>query len=307
VGVIYGGVRVNTRSPRLGRRRVSEPRSGAYEAIPIRINKDGRWVLPSAPPRLTSAAEVIAAGGAASADAPGKPPGTATRSCARPGSQGELVEGVGLDVVFPAIHGPYGEDGTVQGLLELANVPYVGCGVLASATGMDKAAMKLAFAARGLPICDYEVVLKHEWRKNEHRVLNTVGRLGFPLFVKPANLGSASASRRPSRRAARRDHARREFDRKIIVEAAVPNAREIEVRCSATTSRRHRAGRDRAVARVLHYEAKYRRRVGAAIPRRQRGADRRVRASPSRRSRPSTGLAWHASISSSPATAESST
>ena len=77
-----------------------------------------------------------------------------------------LVTGLGLDVIFPVLHGPYGEDGTVQGLLELANVPYVGCGVLASAVGMDKAMMKVVFAARGLPICDYAVVRKSDWLAN---------------------------------------------------------------------------------------------------------------------------------------------
>jgi len=231
VGVIYGG--------RSGEHEVSLASAAAvfqnldperYEAIPIRINKDGRWVLPSAPPRLTSAAEVIAAGGAASATLQEGAGDRDAQLVPRPGSQRELVAGVGLDVVFPAIHGPYGEDGTVQGLLELANVPYVGCGVLASATGMDKGAMKVAFGARGLPICDYEVVLKHEWRKNERHVLNTVGRLGFPLFVKPANLGSSvgisKARHAVELRAAITLAA--EFDRRIIVEAAVPNAREIE-------------------------------------------------------------------------------
>jgi D-alanine-D-alanine ligase len=230
VGVIYGG--------RSGEHEVSLASAAAvfqnldrerYEPIPIRINKDGRWVLPSAAPRLTSAAEVIAAGGAVSAPSDGAQDRDA-QLVPRPGNHGELVAGVGLDVVFPAIHGPYGEDGTLQGLLELANVPYVGCGVLASAMGMDKAAMKVAFAANGLPVCDYEVVLKHEWRKNERRVLNTVGRLGFPVFVKPANLGSSvgisKARHAVELRAAIALAA--EFDRKIIVEAAVPNAREIE-------------------------------------------------------------------------------
>jgi D-alanine-D-alanine ligase len=206
-----------------------------YEAIPIRINKDGRWVLPSAPPRLTSAAEVIAA--KTNAPALSVADEREAQLVPRPGERGdqqagagELVAGVGLDVVFPAIHGPYGEDGTVQGLLELANVPYVGCGVLASAMGMDKAAMKLAFAANGLPICDYEVVMKHEWRKNEHLVLHRVGHLGFPVFVKPANLGSSvgisKARHAVELRAAIALAA--EFDRKIIVEAAVPQAREVE-------------------------------------------------------------------------------
>jgi len=141
------------------------------------------------------------------------------------------VSGLGLDVVFPVLHGPYGEDGTVQGLLELANVPYVGAGVLASAVGMDKAAMKLVFAAKNLPICDYDVVFKRDWQRDEHAVLRTVTtKLGFPMFVKPANLGSSvgisKARHAAELRAAIQLAA--EFDRKIVVEAAVPNAREIE-------------------------------------------------------------------------------
>ena len=231
VGVIYGG--------RSGEHEVSLASAAAvfqnldperYEAIPIRINKDGRWVLPSAAPRLTSAAEVIGAktGGL---DGEGAKTSATPSSCRAARRKSELVTGVGLDVVFPVLHGPYGEDGTVQGLLELANVPYVGAGVLASAVGMDKAAMKLVFAAKGLPICDYEVVLKHEWRKNERSILHTVvNRLGFPVFVKPANLGS-SVGISKARHAAELRAAialAAEFDRKVIVEAAVPSAREIE-------------------------------------------------------------------------------
>jgi D-alanine-D-alanine ligase len=143
----------------------------------------------------------------------------------------EVVSGLALDVVFPVLHGPYGEDGTVQGLLELANVPYVGAGVLASAVGMDKATMKLVFAARGLPICDYEVVLKRDWRRDERGTMNAiVTRLGFPVFVKPANLGS-SVGISKARHAAQLRTAialAAEFDRKIVIEAAVRNAREIE-------------------------------------------------------------------------------
>jgi D-alanine-D-alanine ligase len=142
-----------------------------------------------------------------------------------------VVAGLALDVVFPVLHGPYGEDGTVQGLLELANVPYVGAGVLASAVGMDKAAMKMVFTAKGLPVCDHEVVLKRDWERDEHRILKAVvTRLGYPLFVKPANLGSSvgisKAKHSVQLRAAISLAA--EFDRKIVIEAAVPHAREIE-------------------------------------------------------------------------------
>src|SRR5687767_15647910 len=103
-----------------------------------------------------------------------------------------VVTGLNLDVIFPVLHGPYGEDGTIQGLLELADVPYVGAGVLASAVGMDKATMKAVFQAHGLPIVDYTVVLRHEWRDHPATVTRRIKEVtGFPCFVKPSNLGSS--------------------------------------------------------------------------------------------------------------------
>src|SRR2546428_7925687 len=166
VGIIYGG--------RSGEHEVSVASAAAvfqhldrdrYEPVAIRIEKDGRWALPGKPPTLMSAADVIAASKSPD-DAPGDQ--RETHLVAHPGGDTLLtndrrqhaVSGLALDVVFPMLHGPYGEDGTVQGLLELANVPYVGAGVLASAVGMGKATMKLVFAARGLPDVDFAVGLK---------------------------------------------------------------------------------------------------------------------------------------------------
>src|SRR5690606_36957823 len=98
------------------------------------------------------------------------------------------VTGLALDVMFPVLHGPYGEDGTIQGLLELANVPYVGCGVLASAAGMDKAVMKVLFRARGLRVPDWVVVNQRDWRRDAAGVVDRIEQaLAYPLFVKPAN------------------------------------------------------------------------------------------------------------------------
>jgi D-alanine-D-alanine ligase len=138
---------------------------------------------------------------------------------------------MGLDVMFPVMHGPYGEDGTVQGLLELANLPYIGCGVLASAVGMDKAMMKVVFVARGLPIVEYMVLRRRDWLADPEAVLRTLpGRLTFPLFVKPANLGSSvgiSKAKSMEELRAAIDLAA-EYDRKILVESGVPNPREIE-------------------------------------------------------------------------------
>jgi D-alanine-D-alanine ligase len=154
----------------------------------------------------------------------------------RPAAKGEhdveqaVVAGLGLDVVFPVLHGPYGEDGTVQGLLELANVPYVGAGVLASAVGMDKVAMKVMFTARGLPVCTWNSFTRGDWDSERTGVLTSLRRLGFPVFVKPANLGSSVGISKVKAEADLAPAIERalEFDRKVIVEAAVPEAREIE-------------------------------------------------------------------------------
>ena len=218
-----------------------------YEAIPIKIEKNGRWSLPDRPPEIDKAADVIHETHGARLEADDRRethlvarPGGDTLVTLDPSTRAEeparsgqaTVSGVKLDVVFPVLHGPYGEDGTVQGLLELANVPYVGAGVLASAVGMDKAAMKLVFAAKGLPICDYEVVLRRDWQHDERATLQTVvDRLGFPVFVKPANLGSSVGISKAKHVAELRTAIKLagEFDRKVIVEAAVPKAREIEV------------------------------------------------------------------------------
>jgi D-alanine-D-alanine ligase len=243
VGVIYGG--------RSGEHEVSLASAAAvfqnldrekYEPIAIRIEKDGRWTLPPRPPTLISAADVIhsakheLAEHTREAHLVAHPGGDTLITIDRGPASGSglaqaAVSGLGLDVVFPVLHGPYGEDGTVQGLLELANVPYVGAGVLASAVGMDKATMKLVFAAKGLPLCDYEVVLKRDWQRDERAIMNAVvDKLGFPVFVKPANLGSSvgisKAKHATELRAAINLAA--DFDRKIVVEAGVPQAREIE-------------------------------------------------------------------------------
>ncbi len=240
VGVIYGG--------RSGEHEVSLASAAAvfknldpdrYQAVAIKIEKDGRWMLPDRPPAIDKAADVIHEEAQA-----GRLPDHRLEAhlVAHPGADTLLtvdrtqphaaLSTLPLDVVFPVLHGPYGEDGTVQGLLELANVPYVGAGVLASAVGMDKAAMKLVFAAKGLPICDYEVVLRRDWQRDERATLQTVvNRLGFPVFVKPANLGSSVGISKAKHVAELRTAIKLagEFDRKVIIEAAVPQAREIEV------------------------------------------------------------------------------
>lgn len=136
-----------------------------------------------------------------------------------------------IDVVFPVLHGTYGEDGTVQGLLEMAGKPYVGAGVLASAVGMDKVMMKRIFAEAGLPQALFTTVMRPEWERDPGRVIERIERqFAFPCFVKPANLGSSvgisKAKDRRSLRLAIEKACR--YDRKIVIEEFIP-AREIEV------------------------------------------------------------------------------
>ena len=217
VGIVYGG--------RSGEHEVSIASAASifrhldrarYEPVPIRIEKDGRWVLGAAAPTAISAAEVLPKGSTEALEEVDP-----TRA----------VDRRSVDVVFPVLHGPYGEDGTVQGLLELAGVPYVGAGVLGSAVGMDKAVMKKLFAADGLPIVPYLVWLRHDWLRDAAALTTRVTReLGYPVFVKPANLGSSvgiSKVRSEADLGAAVALAL-DFDRKVVVEAAVPNAREIE-------------------------------------------------------------------------------
>ena len=215
-----------------------------YEPVPIRIEKDGRWTLAEKAPTSISAAEVIehTRVEAARPIRPGREahlvahPGEDTLLAIerRPGANVDAtatVTGVGLDVVFPVLHGPYGEDGTVQGLLELANVPYVGAGVLGSAVGMDKAVMKTLFLARQLPVGPYIVVLRPEWHDSMQAISARVTKeLGYPVFVKPANLGSSvgiSKAKTASDLMTAMELAL-QYDRKVVIEAAVPEAREIE-------------------------------------------------------------------------------
>jgi len=135
-----------------------------------------------------------------------------------------------FDVIFPLLHGPYGEDGTIQGLLELLDIPYVGSGVLGSAVGMDKIMMKAVYTAYGLPQVDYKAVLRSDWQATPDTILDSLETIGFPLFVKPANLGSSvgiSKARTPDELTLALNEAAK-FDRRIIVEAGI-EAREIEV------------------------------------------------------------------------------
>ncbi|HVM12585.1 MAG TPA: D-alanine--D-alanine ligase family protein [Actinomycetota bacterium] len=197
-----------------------------YEPVPIGIDQAGRWyLLPEGPPALQPGSGSLPRVEAAPA---------AAVTLARDPGRREIVTGTGerrpIDVVFPILHGPYGEDGTIQGLLELAGVPYVGSGVLASAVGMDKAVQKALFVAVGLPVVAHEVVTARGWREDPEQVHATVEDLGYPVFTKPAGLGSSVGITKVKSAAdldAALDEALR-HGRKALVERAMEGFREIE-------------------------------------------------------------------------------
>ena len=232
VGIIFGG--------RSGEHEISIRSAAAiieaidskkYEALPIAITQEGKWLspakaaqlLPASVQRFLSSSAHHAANDVAILGDPSR------QGLISLDSSGQFISEK-LDVVFPVLHGPFGEDGTLQGLLEMADIPYVGCGVLASSCGMDKVAMKLLFTQAGLPICKYTWFLRSHWQTSPDGVLRKVVRqLGFPCFVKPANLGSSvGISKAVDKTSLRKAiELAAQYDRKIIVEEGLV-AREIE-------------------------------------------------------------------------------
>ncbi|HEY1403308.1 MAG TPA: D-alanine--D-alanine ligase family protein, partial [Pyrinomonadaceae bacterium] len=203
-----------------------------YEVIPIAITKTGQWLSPADAMKLLPRA---AAGLLSREMVENREALTIVGDPSRSGLVAVADDGVRhaslpVDVIFPALHGTYGEDGTIQGLLEMANVPYVGCGVLASSCGMDKVAMKMLFREAGLPICKHIWFTRAEWERERAVVLRRTARqLGFPCFVKPANLGSSVGVSKATDRHTLGDaiNLAARYDRKIIVEEGL-DAREIE-------------------------------------------------------------------------------
>jgi D-alanine-D-alanine ligase len=220
-----------------------------YEVIPVGITRDGRWVLAADDPAgLTAGGSELPSVEAVAQ--PGRdvvpwagPAGQAMATFSDPGDIPHLLGQV--DVVLPVLHGPFGEDGTIQGLLEMAGVPYVGSGVLASAVSMDKEYMKIVFQARGLPVGPHVVLRERDWPPSEaaaaspvdpeqdlarKRALDAIAELGWPLFVKPARGGSSIGTSKASDMTelqASIENAR-SYDPKVIVEAAIGGS---EVEC----------------------------------------------------------------------------
>jgi D-alanine-D-alanine ligase len=201
-----------------------------YDVVPIGVAPDGRWVLEAdEPDRLR-----IADGHLPSVDAAGVSlvlAGDPTRRELEVHAPGDVPGTLaGVDVVFPVLHGPFGEDGTIQGLLEMAGIPYVGSGVLASAAAMDKGAMKTMFAQVGMEQAAYVVITDRDWRRRRDAAVAEVAALGLPVFVKPARAGSSLGITKVMSAedlVAAIEEARR-HDPRVVVEASVEGAREIE-------------------------------------------------------------------------------
>ncbi len=228
-----------------------------YEVVPIGITKDGRWLtaehaenlltgklmieprnLRAGDPETTASAAVLARGEAVLV-----PPEPARRPSGLVPFQTDAMlrrasdRAINVDVIFPVLHGTFGEDGTIQGLLELADIPYVGAGVLGSAAGMDKDIMKSLFIAAGIPIVKHVTILRSWWENDPKQVQKRIeSKLTYPVFVKPANLGSSvgisKAHNRKELGPAIEEAAK--FDRKIVVEQGVGGKKEKarEIECS---------------------------------------------------------------------------
>ncbi|HEX9342812.1 MAG TPA: D-alanine--D-alanine ligase family protein [Actinomycetota bacterium] len=204
-----------------------------FEVVPIGITRDGAWMLPAKPPLELTAPEgglpEVEAAGTAVALRPERH-AAALAPLGAGGAQAPDLALDAVDVVFPLLHGPYGEDGTVQGLFELADLPYVGSGVLASALAMDKAMAKVVLAAAGIEQAPYLVVRAGEWRADPDGVYARVGgQLAYPVFTKPARLGSSIGITKVKAPEALADGLEAAFahDAKVVVEQGL-TARELE-------------------------------------------------------------------------------
>ena len=234
IGVLFGGRsgehEVSLRSARSVMAALDPDR---YEVVPIGITKDGRWLAGDPMAALSEGAAaqpaMLLPEPAAGKDAPASTLLALDQHQDAAPSLSVIAE---LDVIFPVLHGPYGEDGTVQGLLELAGLPYVGAGVVGSAVGMDKAIFKHIMAANNVPVLPWRLFSGNQWRRDPEAVLDAVeAALPYPVFTKPANLGSSvgisKCRDRGELRAGLAEAAR--FDRRIIVEQGIDRARELEV------------------------------------------------------------------------------
>jgi D-alanine-D-alanine ligase len=225
VALVYGGRSAEHEvSLRSGASVFAAMDRNRYEVIPVLITKQGAWYRrPADPSSFTSVTHL------SEEDRLVLSPDPTHRGFLRCAGEGRIGP-VHVDVVFPVLHGTYGEDGTLQGVLEMANLPYVGCGVLASAAGMDKVLMKGAFRDNGLNVGPFFWFLRSDWEHRRSEIMARLNQSRFPVFVKPANLGSSVAITRVADPATFGEAVALalSYDRKILVEDEIAG-RELEV------------------------------------------------------------------------------
>ncbi|MBX3051183.1 MAG: D-alanine--D-alanine ligase [Caldilineaceae bacterium] len=229
VGVLFGGKSGEHEVSLASARTVMDALAQAgYQTVPIGISPEGRWLTSGDPHARLTQGESVIGGNALAGGETGRDPVPQALTPFVPMEE----QMPAVDVIFPVLHGPFGEDGTVQGLLEMAGLPYVGDGVLASAAGMDKIASKLIFSAVGIPQVAYRALTRRQWQKQSEHLLDEIeSNFSYPLFVKPANMGSSVGVSKARTRAELEQAIGLAcaYDRRVLVEAGVEKAREIEV------------------------------------------------------------------------------
>ena len=261
VGVVFGGrSREHEVSLHSSSSVISHLDREKYEVIPIAITQTGAWLPGIEPQQLLAAekseqkSEDVAQTNAVALS------GSSDARDLLPFQNKEQIEGGPLDVIIPVLHGPYGEDGTIQGLFEMADIPYVGCGVLGSALGMDKEKMKILFRAEGLPVLEASTFKRKQWERSPETVVEAIEQqVGYPCVVKPVNLGSSVGISWVADHSALTEaiNVAAECDSKIIVERAL-NMRELS--CAVLGNDEPEASyigelvTDKA---MLNYDAKY--------------------------------------------------
>ena len=229
-----------------------------YTVVPIGITKEGRWISPLDSELALQSGKIE---GKSTVILLNDPSGNALIHIddnQRFEKSSNLEK---IDIIFPILHGPYGEDGTIQGLLELANIPYVGSGVAASAISMDKDFMKIIFQQKNLPILKWMTIKRKEWQKNKEKILSLIRNdFEYPLFVKPANMGSSVGITKVHKKEEleKAIDLASSYDSKILIEEGLEDLREIE--CAVLGNDKPRAsvvGEVRPAGEFYDYNSKY--------------------------------------------------
>ena len=231
---------------------------GKYTVVPIGITKEGKWISPQDSELALQSGKIEGKNTVILLNDP------SGKALVHIGNHQRLDKSSvleRLDVIFPVLHGPYGEDGTVQGLLELANIPYVGAEVAASAISMDKDLMKIIFKQKNLPVLKWETIRRKDWQKNKGEILSILqNKFEYPLFVKPTNLGSSVGITKVHKKEEleKAIDLASSYDRKILIEQGLEEIREIE--CGVLGNDKPRAsvvGEVRPAGEFYDYDSKY--------------------------------------------------